>query len=1005
MFKQHDRDYLEPIPKRKHPVNSPRFWPILVALVFSVTLLGLGVYGGVRYLWSDSPGAVKPSAIEQEQHALAKDASAILHTHCRRCHGQDGAMEGGFNHVMDRQRLVDRHQIVPGQPDQSKLLRRILDGEMPPEEEKQRPSKEEVAVLRRWIESGAPEFGPSEPNRKTIPLAKLPRIIRDDLVTRPERDRRFLRYFTLTHLYNRGLADDELQSYRNALSKLVNSLSWGRDIVVPQAVDEEKTVYRIDLRDYKWEGSTWERILADFPYGSVTDAIGQELTASTGCPLPYVRADWFTAVASRPPLYYDLLQMPATDRELETLLRVDAAKDINSERVIRAGFSNSGVSRHNRIIERHESSYGAYWKSYDFAGETNSKNIFASPLGPGGGPNSFQADGSEMIFDLPNGLHAYFLVDSSGRRMDQAPPTIVSDPKRPERAVVAGLSCLSCHSRGLNDKTDQVRAHVQKNMTAFSQSETNTILALYPPGDRFEELLRGDIDHYRQALQKTGTRWGVSDPIETLTARFEADVDLLQAATEVGVSTRQLEDAIAASPELGRALGAIRVDGGTTPRRVFADSFGAVLRTLGLGEPLRPGGGLALPPTVKERTEFNLPETFTAVTTGGGGRLLIFYLKKAKKLAIFDVLQAKIVHEIEVPADDVCFAAGRDKLLVVLPGAKIIQRWNLRTFQREKTVPIPTGLTITQAKMGYNSQGPLALWGNGAVVFFDVERMELLELEGGGIGGSARWNFHLRVSPDGQVFVGWLNDITPSPFTVLRLSGRKATQQIIEGGSQNERWIMPNADGSNLIVGISGLLNADLKSYPTADFKDSVLLATADPRFFLAASAPPHGVSLCTTADRHRIVTVVDKVMSGMNGSSVPLRWFLINREEPRIRYLPEADVVVFLPMNDKQIVVRPMNLLNELEKAGHDYLFVLSQPKLHGKAGGVYHYQMEVKSKSGGVTYQLEKGPDGMTVSAGGELRWNIPPNQAGKSTPVIISVKNAGGKDIFHTFDLTVD
>ena len=59
------------------------------------------------------------------------------------------------------------------------------------------------------------------------------------------------------------------------------------------------------------------------------------------------------------------------------------------------------------------------------------------------------------------------------------------------------------------------------------------------------------------------------------------------------------------------------------------------------------------------------------------------------------------------------FAAGRDKLMVVLPGEKVIQRYDLRTFQREKAVPVPEGLIVAQAKMGYDSQGPLALWGGG----------------------------------------------------------------------------------------------------------------------------------------------------------------------------------------------------------------------------------------------------------------------------------------------------
>jgi hypothetical protein len=934
---------------------------------------------------------------------LAKHAGDVLQTHCHHCHGQDGAMEGGFNYVLDRQHLVDRRKIVPGQPDQSKLLRRILDGEMPPEGE-QRPNAEEVAVLRRWIEMGAPDFAPSAAKPQTLPLADLPTLIRDDLTRLPERDRRFARYFTLTHLLNVGLSEDELQTYRQALSKLVNSLSWGRDIVVPHAVDPAKTIFRIDLRDYKWEGATWDRILNDYPYGSTSDdTAGKEMTAATACRLPYVRADWFPALASRPPLYYDLLQMPATDRELETLLRVDAAKEIRGERVVRAGFNNSGVSRNNRIIERYESSYGAYWKSYDFAAGAGPKIIFANPLGPGGGPNSFQQDGGELIFELPNGLHAYLLVDAGGKRLDQAPTAIVSDPKRPERAVVAGLSCLSCHSRGLNDKADQVRDHVRKNPGAFPQAETDTVLALYPPHDRFESVVRLDVDHYRKALEKTGTRWGVSDPIETLAARFEADVDLPLAAAEVGGSTRELGDAIAATPELARSLGSLRSEGGTATRRLFADSFGDLLRALRRGEPLRPGGGLALPSALKERTVFDLPEPFADVKTGGGGRFLIFHLKKAKKLAIFDVLQAKIVQEIELPAEDVRFAAGRDKLLVVLPGEKVVQRFDLRTFQREKTVPVPGGGTVLTALMGYDSQGPLGLWAGDQLILMDVERMEPIELKGPVLAGKAQPWFNLRVSADGQTFVGWHSPPMPSPFFVMRLAGRQVVTATIDGGWVPERWAMPNADGSNLILFSSRVTNADLKIYSADWLFDWVLLPTDSPRFFLAARGLE--VSICTSADRRPVFTFTDEALRGMNTSSVVERWFLFNRTEARIHYLPQAHLLAFLTADDKRIVVRPFNLIEELEKEGKEYLFVVSQPKTHVKAGGVYQYQMEVKSKSAGVSYKLEKGPDGMTVSGGGEVRWNVPQNQSGKATPVIISVKNATGKELFHTFDLVGD
>src|SRR5262249_9411092 len=155
-----------------------------------------------------------------------------------------------------------------------------------------------------------------------------------------------------------------------------------------------------------------EKILAAYPYGlSLATPAARRCAAATDCKLPYVRADWFVSAASRPPLYHEVLQLPERDRDLEKLLQIDVNENIRQERVARAGFNGSGLSRNNRLIERHESAHGAYWKSYDFAGSVGKQNLFESPLGPGG-PNGFQHDGGEIIFNLPNGLQAYMLVDA-----------------------------------------------------------------------------------------------------------------------------------------------------------------------------------------------------------------------------------------------------------------------------------------------------------------------------------------------------------------------------------------------------------------------------------------------------------------------------------------------------------------------------------------------------------------------------------------------------------------
>jgi tetratricopeptide (TPR) repeat protein len=529
---------------------------------------------------------------EPETLALARQAQDLLKTNCYRCHGQDGANEGGFNYILDGRKLVSRRKVVPGEPDRSKLYRRLTsaDAPMPPEGEKVRPSKEDVALLRKWIEAGAPEAQPLTTRRAFISPADVLRYVHDDLEKEvPERDRRFTRYFTLPHLANAGLSEDELQSYRHGLAKLVNSLSWASRVVVPRPIDPAQTVLRIDLRDYQWNEKVWDAVLAVNPYGVVAGTEeGRYCSEATRCQLPYVRGDWFVAAASRPPLYHNVLQLPATEQELEKLLRVDTAEDIRQERVARAAFNGSGVSRNNRLIERHESGSVSYWRSYDFASNTGRQNLFAHPLGPGNGAGDFRHDGGEIIFNLPNGLQAYLLVNGTGRRIDKGPTAIVSDPRRPDRAVENGLSCMSCHARGLIEKNDQVREHVLKNARAFTREDVDSVTALYPPREKFTELLRADAERFQEAVARTGAPLSATEPVAALAARFEAELDLPLAAAEAGVRPDELRKALERSPRLAQQLGPLQVEGGTVQRQVFVDAFGDLVRELRLGDFLEP---------------------------------------------------------------------------------------------------------------------------------------------------------------------------------------------------------------------------------------------------------------------------------------------------------------------------------------------------------------------------------------------------------------------------------
>lgn len=392
------------------------------------------------------------------QQPLAQQAFAIFEQHCLDCHGEFGSYSDVL--TIKHKDLIEDSSIIPGQPDASELYLRLLGdtdsgSQMPLGQDSL--DSEAIATIRRWIEAGAPDWEAiPKPKRRFITTEAMLKTIYTHVTSLTAFDRSFARYFTLTHLYNAGATDDNLRAYRNALSKLVNSLSWGSEVVKPTPIDREETIFYIDLRHYEWDikSDKWYKIEQAYPYGvQLKSSTYATLCKETDCELPFVRADWFIATASLPPLYHEILDLPKTDAELETRLEVNVAENLKNApgiRVWRAGFNESGVSVNNRVVERHKSRYGAYWKSYDFAGNVGRQNIFTHPL-------DFAHDGGEIIFNLPNGLQAYYLSTATGERLDEAPINIVSNAGTRDPVVHNGLSCMSCHTEGMKTFKDQVR--------------------------------------------------------------------------------------------------------------------------------------------------------------------------------------------------------------------------------------------------------------------------------------------------------------------------------------------------------------------------------------------------------------------------------------------------------------------------------------------------------------------------------------------------------------------
>lgn len=467
--------------------------------------------------WFSITCGAAPAVAQTEPDAAALRARAVFKEFCHRCHSGPGS-EGGDFDVLDAASLRDARvddlpMLVAGKPDDSYLLKRVTLREMPPKEIPLQPTADDIAALRAWIQQGAVPY-PEAQGRAFLAIRTTYEAMVSDLRKTSERDRPFRRYFSFENLYNNpGVQARDLRVYRAALSKAINSLTWKPRIVVPQAIDAAQTVFAIDLRDLDWDrGNLWQAILREYPYGLAYKQhpdmklreLERELGELSGSPLPVVRADWFVAAATRPPLYHILLDIPEHARDLEQRLGVDAAENFRRDRLARGGFFPSGVSGQNRLVERHEAQFGAYWKSYDFKKGGDRGDLKRFPLGPEsvGHPHPRQAfvhDGGELIFHLPNGLQGYMLVDGQDQRIDAGPIEVVGDALKTSgtNQIITGQSCMACHRAGVIPFRDQIRTGTTVGGEARAKVE-----ALYPEATAMDELLKQDETRFVTALEK-----------------------------------------------------------------------------------------------------------------------------------------------------------------------------------------------------------------------------------------------------------------------------------------------------------------------------------------------------------------------------------------------------------------------------------------------------------------------------------------------------------------------
>ncbi|MCA9065272.1 MAG: DUF1549 domain-containing protein, partial [Planctomycetaceae bacterium] len=172
------------------------------------------------------------SDVTADEIQYARDIQPILAANCFLCHGADPAnREADLRLDMRDAALAGRDvgpAIVPGKPDDSSLMQRILtedhDLQMPPPDSGKQLSPEQIQLLRRWIEAGAEyqtHWAFLPPQRPPVPA------IRSNWIRNP------IDAFVLQRLQSRGLSPSPEASAATRLRRLSLDLTG----LLPESTD------------------------------------------------------------------------------------------------------------------------------------------------------------------------------------------------------------------------------------------------------------------------------------------------------------------------------------------------------------------------------------------------------------------------------------------------------------------------------------------------------------------------------------------------------------------------------------------------------------------------------------------------------------------------------------------------------------------------------------------------------------------------------------------------
>ena len=573
----------------------------------------------------------------------------------------------------------------------------------------------------------------------------------------------------------------------------------------------------------------------------------------------------------------------------------------------------------------------------------------------------------------PSGNELYVIKAVPRPRGQQAPP----------RRIVARMSFASGNMTGIIEDRE------------FKISGTTLRLA---------DVEVMDLDRtwnikLQQGKTATGTPEGLSD-VSVQFGSFAVKVDLRHASSVHLQPLPQDESQLtyslvvrSAEQKLHESIGWLRTSDGTS----------------------QPRPGMSVPwTTYRGRQQvLEVPSKVADACLGKGGQYLLLYLKNARKIAVYDANEAKIIKHLSIAADDALMAASLDKLVVVSPRNNVIEIWSLDTLERERTETLSVGV-VKAIALGYASHGPLLIHSaagtdalsQASYAFYDLKTLQPLPIENVRANNTRyRDVVHLRASATGDVFGVWASGRSPQGMETMVLDGNHVTTTYQHKSAD---YVVPTYDGAVIATGSAGLHTSDLSEESQRGEQNRPLIPSTHPRFILALPEPNYA-GIDDPLQTRAVVRVVDSVqylarlpelelgkLDSAAASQTPSDFTL----DKRVFYIHQIGQVVSIPYTNDRLIVQPFDLQKSLVDI-HNYLIVLSTPPVWFEKGTTFRYSMQAMARRGAVEMKLASGPPGMTM-IGREITWEVPASFPEESVNVVVDVASSQGQRIRHVFKL---